>query len=56
MAAQYTPGGSDWIYYGWQGNDGAGIRMALDAGANPYHMDADPMSHQRMGGGVRHRV
>ena len=33
-----------------------GIRMALDAGANPYHMDAYPMSHQRMGGGVRHRV
>ena len=49
MVAQYTPGGSDWIYYGWQGNDGAGIRMALDAGANPYHMDAYPMSHQRMG-------
>ena len=56
MVAQYTPGGSDWIYYGWQGNDGAGIRMALDAGANPYHMDAYPMSHQRMGGGVRQRV
>ena len=49
MVAQYTPGGSDWIYYGWQGNDGAGIRMALGAGANPYHMDAYPMSHQRMG-------
>lgn len=49
MVEQYTPGGSDWIYYGWQGNDGAGIQMALDAGANPYHMDAYPMSHQRMG-------
>lgn len=49
MVAQYTPGGSDWIYYGWQGNDGAGIQMALGAGANPYHMDAYPMSHQRMG-------
>ena len=49
MVEQYTPGGSDWIYYGWQCNDGAGIRMALDAGANPYHMDAYPMSHQRMG-------
>lgn len=45
MVAQYTPGGNDWIYYGWQGNDGAGIQMALGAGANPYHMDAYPMSH-----------
>lgn len=49
MVDAYTPGGSDWIYYGWQGNDGAGIQMALDAGAAPSHMDAYPMSHQRMG-------
>ena len=53
MVAQYTPGGSDWIYYGWQGNDGAGIQMALGAGANPYHMDAYPMQPSAHGRGVR---
>ena len=46
---QYTPGGSAWIYYGWQNNVGDGINMALEAGAAPSHMDAYPMSHQRMG-------
>ena len=49
MVDQYTPGGSDWIYYGWQGNDGDGINMAFDAGAKAMNMDAYPMSHQRMG-------
>lgn len=46
---QWALGGKDWIYYGWQGNDGDGIIMALDAGANPYNLEAYPMSHQRMG-------
>ncbi|MDO4548488.1 MAG: FAD-binding protein, partial [Clostridia bacterium] len=49
MVEKYTPGGSAWIYYGWQNNDGDGINMAFDAGAAPMHMDAYPMSHQRMG-------
>ena len=49
MVEQYTPGGKDWIYYGWQGNDGDGINMAFDAGAKGINMDAYPMSHQRMG-------
>lgn len=49
MVDQHTPGGSDWIYYGWQGNDGDGINMAFDAGAKAMNMDAYPMSHQRMG-------
>lgn len=46
---QWALGGEDWIYYGWQGNDGDGILMAMDAGANPYNLEAYPMSHQRMG-------
>lgn len=46
---QWAAGGDGWIYYGWQGNDGDGIQMALDAGANPYNLEAYPMSHQRMG-------
>lgn len=46
---QWAVGGDNWIYYGWQGNDGDGILMALDAGANPYNLEAYPMSHQRMG-------
>lgn len=45
----WAAGGDEWTYYGWQGNDGDGILMALDAGANPYNLDAYPMSHQRMG-------
>lgn len=45
---QWAAGGEDWLYYGWQGNDGDGILMALDAGANPYNLEAYPMSHQRM--------
>ena len=49
MLEEYTPGGSAWIYYGWQNNLGDGITMAFDAGAAPSHMDAYPMSHQRMG-------
>lgn len=46
---QWAKGGDDWLYYGWQGNDGDGILMAMDAGANPYNLEAYPMSHQRMG-------
>jgi len=46
---EWAIGGESWIYYGWQGNDGDGILMALDAGANPYNLEAYPMSHQRMG-------
>lgn len=49
MVERYTPGGSDWIYYGWQGNKGDGINMALEAGAKTACIDAYPMSHQRMG-------
>ena len=46
---EWAAGGDDWLYYGWQGNDGDGILMALDAGAAPYNLEAYPMSHQRMG-------
>ncbi|MGI5929308.1 FAD-binding protein [Pseudoflavonifractor sp.] len=46
---EWAGGGDDWLYYGWQGNDGDGIVMAMDAGAAPYNLDAYPMSHQRMG-------
>ena len=49
MLDKYTPGGSAWIYYGWQNNVGDGINMAFEAGAAESHMDAYPMSHQRMG-------
>lgn len=46
---EWAGGGDDWLYYGWQGNDGDGIVMAMDAGAAPYNLDAYPMSHQRIG-------
>lgn len=49
LMEHWAAGGDGWIYYGWQGNDGDGIVMALDAGANPYNLEAYPMSHQRMG-------
>lgn len=48
---EWARGGEDWLYLGYQGNDGDGIQMALDAGANPYNLDAYPMCHQRMGAG-----
>lgn len=40
---EWAGGGDDWLYYGWQGNDGDGIVMAMDAGAAPYNLDAYPM-------------
>lgn len=49
LMAKWALGGEGWLYYGWQNNDGDGIMMALDAGANPYNLEAYPMSHQRMG-------
>lgn len=49
LMEKWALGGEGWLYYGWQGNDGDGILMALEAGAAPYNLEAYPMSHQRMG-------
>lgn len=37
--------GEAWRLYGMAQNDGAGIRMALSAGAATYNIDMPPMSH-----------
>ena len=37
--------GEAWRLYGMAQNDGAGIRMALSAGAAAYNIDMPPMSH-----------
>jgi fumarate reductase flavoprotein subunit len=37
--------GESWKVYGMMQNDGAGIRMALSAGAATYNIDMPPMSH-----------
>ncbi len=37
--------GEAWRLYGMAQNDGAGIQMALDAGAAVYNIDMPPMSH-----------
>ncbi len=37
--------GESWNLYGMAQNDGAGIQMALDAGAATYNIDMPPMSH-----------
>lgn len=37
--------GEAWKVYGMMQNDGAGIRMALSAGASTYNIDMPPMSH-----------
>ena len=49
LVDEWCGGGGDWLYYGYQNNDGDGILMALDAGAAGRCLDAYPMSHQRMG-------
>ncbi len=49
LMEKWALGGTGWLYYGYQGNTGDGILMALEAGANPYNLEAYPMSHQRMG-------
>ncbi len=43
MKNQYI--GGDWRVYGMTQNDGAGIQMALNAGAATYNIDMPPMSH-----------
>ena len=43
MQEQYL--GEAWRLYGMAQNDGAGIRMALSAGAATYNIDMPPMSH-----------
>lgn len=48
LMEKWALGDEGWLYYGWQNNTGDGILMALDAGANPYNLEAYPMSHQRM--------
>lgn len=37
--------GESWKLYGMAQNDGAGIRMAVEAGAATYNIDMPPMSH-----------
>ena len=37
--------GESWRLYGMAQNDGAGVRMAVAAGANTYNADMPPMSH-----------
>ena len=37
--------GESWRLYGMAQNTGAGIRMAVEAGANTYNADMPPMSH-----------
>ncbi len=37
--------GEDWMLYGMAQNTGAGIEMAVDAGAATYNIDMYPMSH-----------
>ncbi|MCI8473957.1 MAG: FAD-binding protein [Oscillospiraceae bacterium] len=35
LMEKWALGGEGWLYYGWQGNDGDGILMALEAGQPP---------------------
>ncbi|MPM63687.1 Fumarate reductase flavoprotein subunit [bioreactor metagenome] len=43
MKTQYI--GGNWNVYGMMQNTGAGIQMALTAGAAPYNIDMPPMAH-----------